>query len=153
MQWNLWTSQKCPDYQGVLHRKKCQYMRMRPWSRCDNMNGTPAGYSSNNIRCCYFNVIVLARVAVMATVTTKRKLNTDSSPVKKRRFCPHCSEFVGYSTHYRHRDKYFDCSGRKPWSIPHRKSDDDIVVCESKLHFCLLHGKQFSHKSIYHSIK
>lgn len=35
----------------------------------------------------------------MATVTP---------PVKKRRFCPHCSEVVGYSTYYRHQNKYFD---------------------------------------------
>ena len=86
----------------------------------------------------------------MATVTTKRKLNTDSSPVKKRRFCPPCSEFVGYSTYYRHRDKYFDLQTQQ-WKKATvdttecitESSDDDIVVCESKLHFCLLHGKRF----------
>ena len=101
------------------------------------------------MRCCYFDVIILVRVGVMATMTTKRKLNTDSSPVKKRRFCPHCSEFVGYSMYYRHCDKYFDLQTQQ-WNkatvnIANNKeqincttkciteSADDIVVCESKL--------------------
>ena len=75
----------------------------------------------------------------MATVTTKRKLNTDSSPVKKRRFCPHCSEYVGYSTYYRHRDKYFDLQTQQ-WNKELNNcttecltasEDDNIVVCES----------------------
>ena len=45
---------------------------------------------------------MLARVAVMAT---KRQLNADSSAVEKATIL---SEFVGYLTYYRHRDKYFD---------------------------------------------
>lgn len=87
----------------------------------------------------------------MATVTTKRRVDTDSSPVKKRHFCPHCSEFVGYSTYYRHRDKYFDLQTQQ-WNkamvvdiaINEKEqnnctteriteSEDDTVVCESKL--------------------
>ena len=29
-------------------------------------------------------------------------------PPKKRRWCPHCLEYVGFSTYYRHRDRFFD---------------------------------------------
>ena len=29
-------------------------------------------------------------------------------PPQKRRFCPHCLEYVGFSTYYRHRDRFFD---------------------------------------------
>ena len=98
----------------------------------------------NNIRYCYFDIIVLAHVTVMAT---KRQLNTDSSTVKKRRFCPHCSELVGYSTYYRHRDKYFDLQtqlwNKATIDIANEKdctaeciteSEDDRIVCKGKLH-------------------
>ena len=39
---------------------------------------------------------------------TNERLEEDCSPVKKRWFCFHCAEGVGYSTYYRHRYKYFD---------------------------------------------
>ena len=29
-------------------------------------------------------------------------------PPQKRRFCPHRLEYVGFSTYYRHRDRFFD---------------------------------------------
>ena len=34
---------------------------------------------------------------------------TSSSTSKKKRvFCDHCQQLVGYSTYYRHRDRFFD---------------------------------------------
>ena len=37
-------------------------------------------------------------------------------PSKKRRFCPHCLETVGYSTFYRHHDRLFDSSTNQ-WNL------------------------------------
>ena len=31
-----------------------------------------------------------------------------ASYAKKRKFCGHCKQFVGYSTYYRHKDRFFD---------------------------------------------
>ena len=64
----------------------------------------------------------------MATVTDKRHLEADSSPVKKRRFCPHCSEVVGYSTYYRHRDKYFDLKTQQ-WTNPAEVVEEQETNC------------------------
>ena len=37
-------------------------------------------------------------------------------PPKKRRCCPHCLEYVGYSTYYRHRDRFFDVATNQ-WDL------------------------------------
>ena len=74
--------------------------------------------------------------------------HTDSDVVevvasKKRRFCPHCSQNVGLSTFYRHRDRFFDVATDE-WCLqaPTHVTDssdafqatveDSVSVCESE---------------------
>ena len=76
--------------------------------------------------------------------------HTDSDVVevvasKKRRFCPHCSQNVGLSTFYRHRDRFFDVATdewclQAPTHVTDTMSsdafqatvEDSVSVCESE---------------------
>ena len=45
-------------------------------------------------------------------------------------FCDHCQGFVGRSTYYRHRSKFYD-QRRKPWTFPTEEITDSSSDSES----------------------
>ena len=53
----------------------------------------------------------------LRTCSIHLKMESDEAPpLKKRKYCFHCSKYVGYSTYYRHRERYFDVASNQ-WTV------------------------------------
>lgn len=53
--------------------------------------------------------------------------SNDAPPSKKRRYCCHCSNYVGYSTYYRHRDEFFDPVSEQ-WTMESSVTNESAVL-------------------------
>lgn len=59
----------------------------------------------------YVYGVLVMEASITADNTSEER---DGSPRRKKRiYCPHCSQTVGYSTYYRHRDRYYDCDSNQ----------------------------------------
>ena len=88
----------------------------------------------------------------METATSMEEM--DGYPlVKKRRFCPHCSQTVGYSTFYRHRDRYYDVDSNQ-WTtttsiVGDREENNEVkasinTICDCRSDDCCLETQEAS---------
>ena len=46
----------------------------------------------------------------------------EAPPSKKRKYCCHCSKYVGYSTYYRHHERFFDRVSNQ-WTVGYGASE------------------------------
>jgi len=64
-------------------------------------------------------------VETIAATTVSASEEADGLPQgkKKRRFCPHCLQTVGYSTFFCYRDRYYDVDSNQ-WTLVVREEDN-----------------------------
>ena len=53
--------------------------------------------------------------------------DTEAPPSKKRKYCFHCLEYIGYSTYYRHRERFFDPVS-KQWTLESCSSTSELLA-------------------------